>query len=150
MIGTVSKCEIESEHSDIEFNRVGNVEEVFIHQNCESSEITLPDTKFELPDDLFQLDCSNEEKSLITALFRKHSNVFSKNDDDIGCTSTVKHQIRLNDNTPIAQQYRRIPPSQFEEVKQHIRKLLQNDVIRESTSPFASPIVLVRKKDNSV
>lgn len=87
---------------------------------------------------------------MITSLFRKHREVFSKDDDDIGCTSTVTHQIRLTDKKPIAEQYRRIPLSQFEEVKQHIRKLLKNDVIRESTSPFASPIVLVRKKNNSL
>ena len=73
-----------------------------------------------------------------------------EDDDDIGCTSTVTHKIRLTDNAPISQHYRRIPPSQFDEVKQHIRKLLQNGVIRESTSPFSSPIVLVRKKDNSL
>lgn len=112
--------------------------------------LSLSETPFDLPEDIFQLDCSEEEKSLITSLFRKHREVFSKDDDDIGCTSTVTHQIRLTDNKPIAQQYRRIPPSQFEEVKHHIRKLLKNDVIRESTSPFASPIVLVRKKDNSL
>lgn len=150
MIGTVSFCDVEGDNSDIGFNRVGNTEEIFIQPSHAINEITLPETPFDLPEDIFQLDCSEEEKSLITSLFRKHREVFSKDDDDIGCTSTVIHQIRLMDNKPIAQQYRRIPPSQFEEVKQHIRKLLKNDVIRESTSPFASPIVLVRKKDNSL
>jgi hypothetical protein len=56
----------------------------------------------------------------------------------------------MTDNGPVYQQYRRIPPSQFNEMRQHIRKLLENDIIREWTSPFASPIVIVLKKDNSL
>lgn len=138
MFGTVSKCDVENKNSSIGFNRVGSVE------------ISSSDDEFTLPEDVYQLDCSEKDKALITSLFRKYSDVFSKNDDDIGCTDTVQHRIRLTDNAPVSQQYRRIPPSQFEEVKQHIRKLLDNGVIRESTSPFASPIVLVRKKDNSL
>jgi hypothetical protein len=55
----------------------------------------------------------------------------------------------MNDD-PVVQPYRRIPPIQYEEVKNHIKKLIENKIIRESTSPYASPIVLVRKKDNSL
>jgi transposase InsO family protein len=148
-IGTVSKCDVEHGNSSIGFNRTGSVEEIFIQQ-CKVSEVASLDENFDLPDDIYQLDCSEQEKTLITALFRKYSDVFSRNDDDIGCTSTIQHRIRLTDEKPVSQQYRRIPPAQYEEVKQHIRKLLDNGVIRESTSPFASPIVLVRKKDNSL
>lgn len=48
------------------------------------------------------------------------------------------------------QRYRRIPPSEYEAVKAHINQLLEAQVIRESSSPYASPIVLVRKKDSSL
>ena len=54
------------------------------------------------------------------------------------------------DEIPVRQRYRRIPPSEYEEVKAHIDQLLEAKVIRESNSPFASPIVLVRKKDGSL
>lgn len=54
MIGTVFKCEIKSERSDIGFNHVhvGNTKEVFI-QHFEVSEMTAPISEFELPDDIF-------------------------------------------------------------------------------------------------
>lgn len=42
------------------------------------------------------------------------------------------------------------PPSEYEAVKAHINKLLQSKVIGESCSPYASPIVLVRKKGGSI
>lgn len=35
----------------------------------------------------------------------------------------------------------------FEAVKAHINQLLDGKVIRESWSPYASPIALIKKKD---
>ncbi|KAK7918908.1 hypothetical protein WMY93_010192 [Mugilogobius chulae] len=67
-----------------------------------------------------------------------------------GCTNLVTHEIPLLDDVPIRQRYRRIPPSEYEAVKAHINQLLDAQVIRESSSPYASPIVLVRKKDGSL
>lgn len=62
----------------------------------------------------------------------------------------MSHDIPLLDETPVKQRYRRIPPSDYEAVKTHINQLLQTQVIRESCSPYASPIVLVKKKDGSL
>jgi hypothetical protein len=67
-IGTVSICDVEHDNSCIRFNRTGSVEEIFIQQ-CEVSEVTSLDEKFDLPDDIYQLECSEHEKKLITALF---------------------------------------------------------------------------------
>ena len=69
---------------------------------------------------------------------------------DLGYTEAVKHRIPVTSEVPIAQPYRRIPPSQFEDVRQHIQELADKGVIRPSSSPYASPIVIVRKKDGSI
>ena len=78
-------------------------------------------------------------------LFQKHASVFTENEHDLGYTETVKHKIPNIDQVPVAQPYRKIPPNQFQEAKDHIGKLLDNYSIRESHSPYAAPIVLVRK-----
>ncbi|KAK3745520.1 hypothetical protein QZH41_009917, partial [Actinostola sp. cb2023] len=70
--------------------------------------------------------------------------------NDLGCTSAVKHRIKLNDNIPFKQRHRRIPPAQYEEVRQHLKDMLECGVIRESHSPWSSPVVLVRKRDGSL
>ena len=84
------------------------------------------------------------------ALFAQYSSIFSRNDRDLGCTSLIAHEIPLLDDVPVRQPYRRIPPSQYETVKAHIQQLLDSKVIRESSSPYSSPIVLVTKKDGSL
>lgn len=58
--------------------------------------------------------------------------------------------IHLVDDTPVAQPYRHIPPNQFEEVREQISKLLRKGVIHESSSSYASPIMLVRKANRSL
>ncbi len=71
-------------------------------------------------------------------------------DGDLGGTNLIFHDIPLLDDVPVRQRYRRIPPSEYEVVKAHINQLLEAQVIRESCSPYASPIVLVKKKDGSL
>ena len=72
--------------------------------------------------------------------------IFSSGFTDLGCTSLVKHEIRLSDPSPFKDPYRRIPTGMFEEVREHLRDMLAAGAIRESKSPFSSNVVLVRKK----
>ena len=81
-------------------------------------------------------------KSLLT----KYRDAFSLDDGDLGCTDLIYHEIPLMDDVPVRQRYRRLPPSQFSLVKSHIQELLQRGIVRVSSSPYSSPIVVVRKK----
>lgn len=91
-----------------------------------------------------------QDQAEVRSLLQKYSSVFSAHDGDLGCTNLISHDIPLLDSIPVRQRYRRIPPSEYEEAKAHINQLLEARVIRESSSPYASPIVLVRKKDGSL
>ena len=51
---------------------------------------------------------------------------------------------------PIRQPFRRVPPPQREEMRRLLNDMLERDVIQPSASPWASPVVLVRKKDGSL
>ncbi|XP_052392086.1 uncharacterized protein LOC127939541 [Carassius gibelio] len=83
-------------------------------------------------------------------LLAKHSDVFSKNDCDFGYTTAVTHSVPTGDAPPIKQRHRRIPPQVFQEVKKHVQDLVSQGILRESCSPWASPAVIVIKKDGSV
>ena len=83
------------------------------------------------------------------AIFERHVGIFASSEDDLGCTDAVKHRIITSDDRPVAQPYRRVPPTQLDEVKEHLEKLLRTGVIVPSHSDHASPIVLVRKKSGA-
>ena len=63
----------------------------------------------------------------------------------------IEHTIELEDGAkpPYSRPYRR-SLQQNEVITAEVRKLMDEEMIRESASPFASPVVLVRKKDGSM
>ena len=83
-------------------------------------------------------------------LFREFAHIFALESTDMGHTSMVKHRIRLDNYTPFKERYCRIPPHLFDEVKNHLKEMIEVGPIRKSSSPWASAIVLVRKKDGSL
>lgn len=93
---------------------------------------------------------SPEEVKQAVELLQKHSTVFSQGEGDLGCTTLVEHEIPLMDEAPVRQRYRRLPPSQYEQVKAHIQQLLDHGVVRPSCSPYSSPIVVVFKKNGEI
>ena len=83
-------------------------------------------------------------------MLKRNASIFSKHDLDMGRTNLVKHNIILTDPIPFKERYRTIPPQLFSEVKAHLKEMLDLGAIRHSNSPWASAIVLVRKKDGKL
>ena len=100
--------------------------------------------------DLSNFPGTSDKLQQVTELFSRHANVFAKSDDDLGCTKAVQHRIRTTDDTPVVMPYRRIPPTQLEDVKEHLQKLLRNGCIVESRSDHASAAVLVQKRSGAL
>ena len=80
----------------------------------------------------------------------KYSFLFAMDSLDLGRTDLVKHHIELSNYAPIKDRYRRIPLHQYEEVRKHLKEMLEIGAIQRSNSPWASPVVLFRKKDGSL
>ena len=62
---------------------------------------------------------------------------------------TGSDSIHTGDVAPVRQPVRRVPPQRREDVRKLLNEMLERGVVEPSTSPWASPIVLVRKKDGS-
>ena len=100
--------------------------------------------------DLFQRESwPSDITNKIESLLWHYRDVFALSHHQLGCFNRTKHEIELTDETPIKQKYRRIPPHLFQAVKEELHKLLDNGVIRPSTSPFSSPISIAIKKDGT-
>ena len=74
------------------------------------------------------------------------ADVFSQSDLDLGKCNIIKHAIKITDPQPFKERYKRIPPHLYEEVKNHLKEMVEVGAIRRSFSPRASTVVLVRKK----
>ena len=90
------------------------------------------------------------QKGYLYQLLRLYKDIFAQNKTDFGRTNKIKHSINTGDAAPIRQPVRRVPPARREELKKLLDNMLEKDVIQPSTSPWASPIVLVQKKDGTL
>ena len=97
------------------------------------------------------IEFSNEQQQQSAkTLIMEYQHLFVMNLSELGKTSLVQHDIKLDNMTPFKEQYHRRPPHQYEEVRKHLQEMLDIGAIWKSTSPWASPVVLVCKKDGSL
>ena len=95
-------------------------------------------------------DWNQEDKKAVDELFKEYDRLFALEKNDLGHTTRVKHKIRLNDYTPFKERYRRVPPHLYKEVWKHLKEMVEIGAIRKFSGPWASAVVLVRKKDGSL
>ena len=98
--------------------------------------------------DIWDQDLAQKARNLLA----EYHDLFSLEKNEIGHTKTVKHKIVLKDlDTPLFKEcFCRIPPPQVEEVREHLKLMLDAGTIRPSNSPWCNAVVLVRKKDGSL
>lgn len=82
-------------------------------------------------------------------LINEYAKCFAKETKDLGKTSWVEMDITLKENTVINQKPYRVPYHQELELSRIINELMINDIIEESSSEYASPTILVDKKDGT-
>ena len=83
-------------------------------------------------------------------LFAKYHDIFSLDPAELGCTHSTEHTIKVTDDTPFKEQFRQIPPPMVEEIRNHLREMLDSSAIRPSQSTWCNAVILVRKKDSSL
>ena len=86
----------------------------------------------------------------IDDVLEKWKNVFSTDDKKLGRCIVEPCNINTGDAHPVKQRPYRMPLEKRKVVEQQIREMLDAKVIRPSSSPWASPVVLVPKKDGSI
>ena len=86
------------------------------------------------------------------SLLKEYHDIFSLEKRDMGHTNATKHKIVLKDldTPPFKEHFRRIPPPQLDEVREHLKLMLDTGIIWRSNSPWCNAVVFVRKKDGSL
>ena len=80
-------------------------------------------------------------------LLTEYNDVFGKSYAEFGRVHRFSHSIDTGDHPAFCQQPYRIPHSQLDIVDEHIQGMLKKGIIKESTSPWSQPLVIVTKKE---
>ena len=117
---------------DVEVN-----EEEFVTWQCQGSDA--PTVNDQL---------SEQQKEQLTDLLTGFSTVLSSG--KCGRTTVCQHHIRVKGDVPVHQQPYRLPHAYREAVEKEIEMMLSEGIIEPCSSEWASPIVVVKKKDNTI
>ncbi|UYV64395.1 K02A2.6-like [Cordylochernes scorpioides] len=90
-----------------------------------------------------------EERSQVLTLLSGYGEMFTAPDEYKGRTHLVKHQIRTTSDIPIRKNPYRVSLKERKIISDQINSMLKNGIISHSSSPWASPIILVKKKNGT-
>uniref|UniRef100_A0A8C2FH10 Gypsy retrotransposon integrase-like protein 1 n=1 Tax=Cyprinus carpio TaxID=7962 RepID=A0A8C2FH10_CYPCA len=100
--------------------------------------------------DIDSCEASLQWKFQLLRLVQKYEHVFSKHKLDCGRAKDFVHRIHLSDHRPFRLPYRRVPPGHYQKLRQVLSEMEERDLIRKSSSEWASPLVLVWKKSGDL
>lgn len=92
---------------------------------------------------------NSEEKSQILRIIKEYQHVFYEPNSKLTFTGEIKHKIDTIDNIPICTKTYRYPYIHKDEVQKQIQEMLDNGIIRHSSSPYSAPIWIVPKKEDA-
>lgn len=130
-----------------------------VQSNCQITSDHLPKTKYSataLKDvglnelDLDSCEVSDHYRNEMCNLVIKYADIFSKHKLDCGEVKDFVHKIHLVDERPFKLPYRRVPPAHYQKLRETLNEMEEKGIIRKSTSEFASPLVLVWKKNGDL
>ena len=89
---------------------------------------------------------SSEEKTSLLDIVAEFNDVFYLPGDKLSHTNSIEHSIPLTTKRPIFVKPYRLPEAQKSEIQQQIKKMLDEEIIEHSRSPYNAPILIVPKK----
>lgn len=92
-------------------------------------------------------DIDDKYKKELVKILTEYRDCISQATNELGCAKSIEMRIELNDDQPFFCRPYRMARAEQEIIKDMVNELLENDIIRESNSNYASPVVLVKKKN---
>lgn len=122
-----------------------NINEISFNNN-DFTEIEQPENtkrnKFKIQDD----SLNKPEKEALEKIISDNSEILYFEDEKLSFTHQIKHKIRTVDNIPIHTKSYRYPQVFETEVQKQVQQMLRDGIIKESISPYTSPVWVVPKK----
>lgn len=90
------------------------------------------------------------KKESLLALLQHYAHCFDVNSPSLGRVTSTEHNINVGDSLPLRQRPYRVSSAERNLIDEQVNEMLEKGVIRPSCSSWASPVVLVKKKDGTV
>ena len=97
------------------------------------------------------LDCADpsmEQKQKLINFLGRNRKMFAKDMSEIGETNLHTHTIHTGDAKPVSSPPYRQTPKMRAELENQFEEMERHGIIEESTSPWYSPVLIVRKPNN--
>ncbi|CAI5976563.1 unnamed protein product [Closterium sp. NIES-64] len=88
-----------------------------------------------------------DQQTDLRKLLVEYREVFATEAEPLGTHPTVLHHIATGSAKPISHKPYRVSPSERARIEEEVAALLEQGVIRPSNSPWASPCIVIPKKD---
>ncbi|KAJ3662554.1 hypothetical protein Zmor_006897 [Zophobas morio] len=96
------------------------------------------------------IEVTSDEKDQLMSLLNEYKDLVARNMKQLGCTTLVEMDIQLEDDRPIYYRPYRMAYSERRKVQEIVEELKDAGIVEDSFSPFASPVLLVKKKSGDV
>ena len=104
----------------------------------------------DVPLDIDLSHLSSKKRKKLVDLLSKYNALFTGDKNKIGNITGIKHGIVTTSNEPVHVRQWRLPQSSKEIIKKTCKDMHEAGVIEPSSSPWMSPVVLVRKKNGDI
>ncbi|UYV72938.1 hypothetical protein LAZ67_10001233, partial [Cordylochernes scorpioides] len=92
---------------------------------------------------------TEDQQNKMMNVLKKYSNVFDFSGKSQPARSKIKHKIDTGDHAPTKQRPYRMSGMERKIIQQEVDRMMKQDIIQFSESPWSSPVVLVKKKNGS-
>jgi hypothetical protein len=90
-----------------------------------------------------------DENDELKNLLGKYNDLFRESNTNLSSTTEVRHKINTANHSPVHAHPHRVSPAQRAQIKEQVEELSRQGVIEPSSSPWSSPVVIIKKKDGS-
>jgi hypothetical protein len=115
--------------------------------NCNESQ-KQSSTSFDISDEKYK-HLSSDQSIRLKSLIDEYSDIFTQKGEPLSSTTNVRHKINTGDSVPIHCQPHRVSPQQASLIKEEVSKMLKDEIIEPSNSPWSAPVVIIKKADGT-
>ena len=91
-----------------------------------------------------------EQHKIVENFLNSYRDIFAKDLSELSRTHLVKHKIQLMSDKPIQKPPYRTSPMERRSMEKQVKEMLEAGIIRESHSPYSSPVVMIKKPNGTM